>query len=106
MGNPETCANGWTRYRCAQWRRACGRAPRAMARVCRKSRDQGQRADSRPLFSHQVLKVLFILVADVLNQLGVGERELKIHGPWLGVRLRIVNRDLSVDMPKIAAAES
>ena len=48
----------------------------------------------------------FILIADVLNQLRIGQRQLKIHGPWLRVGFGIVDGDLKIDMPEIAAMES
>src|SRR6266852_4332102 len=83
------------------------RIPRRSLLRCPNRLNNHVSQDSLVSLPHQVPEVLFILVTDVLNKLSVGrECKLKIHAPRFGVGLGVVDSDLKVDMPKIAAAES
>src|SRR4029077_21022525 len=66
-----------------------------------------QRKPRRVSLPNQVTEVLFIFATDVLDELGVGrQRKLKMNAPRFSVGLGVVDGDLKIDMPKIAAAES
>ena len=57
-------------------------------------------------FAHQVDRIALILIANVLQHLGVGnEVDAQSKGKWFRERLRIVERHLQPDMPKVAALE-
>src|SRR5947209_17977491 len=60
-----------------------------------------------PLLAHQVVEVLFVFVADRLQQLATAiQLRVNRNRPWSGIRLGIVERELNIHVPKVAAAEA
>src|SRR6266567_7321986 len=56
--------------------------------------------------ARQVLQVLFVFVADVLQQLSVSQQlHPEGHRPRLGVGFRVVDSELNIEMPEVAPLE-
>src|SRR5712692_4813685 len=57
--------------------------------------------------SDHVLLVLVVLFADALDEIGIRyQAPSQIDGPWLRVRLRIINRDFDIHVPDLRAGET
>src|SRR5262249_22560029 len=57
--------------------------------------------------THHVLQIPLILVANVLEELRVRSQvKFLLKAPWLGVNLRVIYRELDLQMPEIPSPEA
>ena len=66
-----------------------------------------RRCRSAYLLSDHRMNRVFLVLADILDHVGVGEKlVMQRKRPRLGVRLRIVNGNFDVHVPEVGAAEA
>src|SRR5271169_4868425 len=59
------------------------------------------------LFTYQMLKIFVVLVADVFEQVRIGQQlQRELHIPGLGISFRIVNGDQNIHISKILPPEA